>query len=160
MRILLLSFLLCLSTGNLFAQTTDNDDPDTEEVKKTREKKEKEPREKKPVKHFPFVVDENNTEYDISFDVTDPAIISKYSPAFKKHNLPFDAETVEDVIRQIVAAKNPTMAQVITTGVEDKKVMIGSGNKSYQQQVISTLKGVLNNAAELEGFVQKAKGSD
>ncbi|XZF14375.1 hypothetical protein ACTHGU_21545 [Chitinophagaceae bacterium MMS25-I14] len=144
-RVFIPVFLLLLSCNYSFAQTGDTDS--IAAIKKAAAAY-------KPEKKFPFVIDDSDKEYDLSIDLHDQLVKSKYEVTFKKYNLPYNAETMQEIFIQLLQKYLPYMANTVTFLDNEPMLYIQSGNKTYQQSILDTLRPILYDNAQLSDFLK------
>ena len=108
----------------------------------------------KPEKKFPFVIDDSDKEYDLSIDLHDQLVKSKYETVLKKYKLPYNAETLQEILTQMLQKYLPYMANTVTFLDSEPVLYIQSGNKAYQQNILDTLRPVLYDNAQLDDFLK------
>jgi hypothetical protein len=136
-----LCLLLLLAPVVSFSQNTG----DTATVK---------PQVRKIEKQFPFIIDDGDPEYDLSVNLADQVVNGKFTPLFKKHNVPYTADALEEVIIQLLEKGDPLLAQNITYLTDEKILYINTGNKLYQQAVLNILRPVMYDNVKFDDFLK------
>lgn len=140
MKTLLSLFILLFSVA-AYAQNA----PDTIAVKTPVHKTEK---------LFPFIIDDADPEYDLSVNLADQSVNGKFMPLFKKNNIPYTADILEEVVIQMLEKGDPLLAQNITYLTDEKILYINTGNKLYQQAVLNILRPVMYDNGRFDDFLK------
>jgi len=102
---------------------------------------------------FPFRVHAGDEEYDLMIDLNDPEVKRKYKTMFRKHHLPYNAGSFEDIILHAVSG-DPALEMVVITDASDDKLLIGTGNPIYRKNLLKMLQPVLRDEAGFDKFVR------
>jgi hypothetical protein len=137
----LLSLFILLFSVAAYAQNA----PDTIAVKTSVHKTEK---------LFPFIIDDADPEYDLSVNLADQSVNGKFMPLFKKNNIAYTADILEEVIIQMLEKGDPLLAQNITYLTDEKILYINTGNKLYQQAVLNILRPVMYDNGRFDDFLK------
>jgi hypothetical protein len=133
--------LLLLAPAVSFAQNA----PDTATAKTPVRKTEK---------LFPFIIDDGDPEYDLSVNLADQGVNGKFTPLFKKNNVPYTSDALEEVVIQLLEKADPMLAQNITYLTDEKILYINTGNKLYQQAVLNILRPVMYDNQKFDDFLK------
>jgi hypothetical protein len=97
---------------------------------------------------FPFRVLETDSEYDLYIDLKEPAVKQKYRDIFLKYKLPYTPAAFEEALLQI-AERDPGLARIMITATEEGRVLVGTGNPIYRQNLINLLQPMLQQPERL-----------
>lgn len=102
---------------------------------------------------FPFrsYVDDND-EYDLFIDLSAPEVKRMYKAIFKKHELPYNGASFEEVVLHALAS-DPALETVVITSASDNKLLIGTGNPIYRKNLIKLLVPILRNEPSFDKFM-------
>ncbi len=103
---------------------------------------------------FPFIVGLTTVEYDITINLADPKVIDKYADLFKKNDLPFTAESWEEVISDLYNNDSEMHHQIITSAQKDV-LRIGTGGEEYQKAFLKYMLPKFSDIRSLELFFKK-----
>ncbi len=102
---------------------------------------------------FPFRAYAGDGEYDLQIDLNDPEVKRRYKTMFRKHHLPYNAGSFEDIVLHAVSA-DPALELVIITEASADKLLIGTGNPLYRKNLLKMLQPVLRDEAGFDKFMQ------
>jgi len=108
----------------------------------------------KTEKQFPFIIDDGDPEYDLSINMADQSVNGKFTPVFKKNNVPYTPDALEEVIIQMLEKSDPMLAQNITYLTDEKILYLNTGNKLYQQAVLNILRPVMYDNVRFDDFMK------
>jgi hypothetical protein len=150
-RFLYLVLIACLCGINVNAQDVNESTGKKEGIKNTYPRADK---------MFPFSLDEADQEAGLSINLADPAVVSRLSPAFKKNNISFDADMLQEVLMQILQKKAAYLANTTSFIADDKVLFVKAGNPVYQEKLLAELCPILKSAAQLEGYLKNFARQD
>jgi|GEM_PF-4245661 len=104
-------------------------------------------------KNFPFIVAMTSVEYDVTINLDDPRVITKYKKVFEKHNLQFTAESWEDVINNLYNNDSEMHHQIITSP-QGNVLRIGTGGDEYQKAFLKYMMPLIANTQKLDSFLK------
>lgn len=106
-----------------------------------------------PAAPFPFRANTGDADYDLLIDLTDPEVKRKYKTMFRKHHLPYNAGSFEDIVLHAISA-DPALELVVITDASEDKLLIGTGNPLYRKNLLKMLHPVFRDEAGFDKFIQ------
>jgi hypothetical protein len=110
-------------------------------------------------KSSPFVVGDSTAEYDVFVDTKDPKYAAKFTPIFKKYSLSYDANTMDELVQQILRLLDPTLAGAVLTQVDEKRLRIGTENSVMRQKFMNMMRTIFADRQKLESYLRNLEGA-
>ena len=104
-------------------------------------------------KSFPFIVAMTSVEYDITINLDDPRVITKYKKIFEKHEMQFTAESWEELINNLYNNDSEMHHQIITSP-QGNVLRIGTGGDDYQKAFLKYMMPLIGNTQKLDSFLK------
>ena len=104
---------------------------------------------------FPFIISLTSIEYDVTVNLKDQKVIDKYSPLFKRLNIPFTADAWEEIVTGLMQNSDSLMEHEITTSAQDGVLRIGTGGNQYQKAFIDYMLPIFSDLNHLEAILKK-----
>jgi len=101
---------------------------------------------------FPFTRVENEDEYDLMINLRDERVKSQLKPVMLKYGLPYNPASFEDLITEALE-QDAALSSVVIFSTQEDKLLIGSGNALYQQNMIRLLRPLLQSGMALDRFL-------
>ena len=102
---------------------------------------------------FPFTKVEDEEEYDLMINLRDERVKSQLKPVMQKYNLAYTPASFEDLITEMLE-QDAALSSVAIFSAREDKLLIGSGNVLYRQNMIRLLRPALQNGTSLDRFLK------